>query len=418
MIIFIIFILAFFIMVFRDPLWGVLFYIASTILRFQDYIPSLSSLRIPLFIMICTLIIMLVKGKMRSKFDNKLKYLLLFVGLCCLSSIFSGQSFSKLFNFFLPKFFLSFMIYQVIDTEEQIKNFLVVFYLLLFYLAAMLFHSYYVGSNYFYYWIYERPYGRGFMEDPNELSLWMNSGFIFSIIFVMMFSKKIIHRCFFLGGGLLSGFGTVLCNSRSGMIGFILGTGLIYTISEKKHKIIVLILLAVMTAGILSHAGSRFWYRMDMIDGRDTSGKIEGSASERLNSWKNGIDLLFENPFFGVGALNIMNHNFRVTYDGLLEGRVLHSGVIEVMAENGILGSLLWYLMILLSIKDLLIYRFIKDVDGHHNMRMGSIIFLCCCAPLFVNSVFLSNQYNIFLFVLFGFSSAIKKYYLTIIHEL
>ncbi len=68
----------------------------------------------------------------------------------------------------------------------------------------------------------------------------------------------------------------------------------------------------------------------------------EASAYGRIEAWGLGIDLFEENPLFGVGYGNYIEHHFRTA----------HNSFVLCMAELGMFGFLAWTMLIYVSVKN------------------------------------------------------------------
>ena len=66
----------------------------------------------------------------------------------------------------------------------------------------------------------------------------------------------------------------------------------------------------------------------------------EASAMGRLWAWWDGLEMLKANPLFGVGSNNFMEHHVRVA----------HNTYIQIAAELGLTGYILWSTLLLLTL--------------------------------------------------------------------
>lgn len=357
----------------KDPYWGVIIYLAAYFFRFQEYVPQLEGISISIYIIGLTALFALFKGAFGNlKIDGKFIVLILFLFIINIAPIIQDYReglYEQLIGF--GCFYL--LITILVTNTEKLNKFVVAYYLLLVFLAITLFHSYYVGDNYYYYWHHERPFAQGPFENPTALVPMFVFGVIFSACFFNSADnkyKKILH---FLGLSFFL-YAIMLCASRSGIFQLIIAVGmLLLFLKNTKSKLFLFIILFILSGVIAQRAGTRFWARMAQFTGKTETGVYEPSAQERLNSWRRGIEIIKEYPFLGIGTYNITKHNFRRTYDGGLEGRVLHSGWLEIFAENGIIGGMLWILLIILSIKDLLAYRLINNSNKKKRKSVGLV---------------------------------------------
>ena len=403
---FIIFILITIPLTILNPFWGCVAYLANIFFRFQEYVPELAGVPLARYLLYYTFSVALFKGQFRLQdFGGKLIFLSLFVlyatGIPFLMGVYNLKN-----EEIIGKFLFVILIVMTVRDTDQVRLFFYSLFFILFFLSAILFHSYYFGNNYYFYWSHERPFGSGFIENPNSIVMWTNFGYVLSA-FLLIYNTKFRWRILFLISLFLSTFGIVICMSRSGVLQFLTATlFLLSFIGTKKQKIAAAMVILLIGGFVASKAGSRFWYRMSMISGQQENGEYEGSAAERLRSWQSGWEIFKNHPLTGVGAYNIKNYNFRRNQDGSLEGRSLHEGFIEMMAELGIIGMFLFLSVIFWSIIDLLRIQRPKGEKGDF-LFVSSRAMLCCCSIWAICNLFGSVQNSPFLYILFGYSTAL-----------
>jgi len=121
--------------------------------------------------------------------------------------------------------------------------------------------------------------------------------------------------------------------------------------------------LLVLAGGIAWKASARFHDRVEhtllALQGTDQS--IDAALSGRLEIWRTGIDMFMAHPVNGVGVRGFRyaypqyaaaNDRFVVTTEacGVGEGAChAHQLVLEVLAETGTLGLLLWLAAVVLA---------------------------------------------------------------------
>ena len=198
--------------------------------------------------------------------------------------------------------------------------------------------------------------------------VYSNKNVLSAVIFVklpfalwLILHKKGILR--FIGiTGLLAGFSSVfLLSTRTFYLGLIFLTLslLIYSFScyvktkNKKYLLFVLTYIAglVITFGISVFIQQSLFpkkndiYTQDVTERFNTIGTSDHSAGERLAAWKNSFTLIRENPFLGVGTgnwkiaelrlENLISPDYKYMYKN-------HNDFIEITAETGIIGGLIY----------------------------------------------------------------------------
>lgn len=410
---FIIFLAITLFLTFKDPYWGLLCYFASLFFSFQDYLPELTGFPIHALLLLLIFFTALFQGKFQHiRIDTKFKIICLYLFTIILSAIivngYYPEKSRQLFGYVL---YVYLMIAFIKDRQALIQ-FISVYYAMIIFLCIMLLHSWYVGDNYYYYWHNGQPFGQNFLEHPNVITFHLVWGIVMSLFFFFHYPQKYLKIIFACIAPLLT-FGITLCASRSGTLALILACFLVFIfLNNHKQRILLVFLTLVIASLVLQRAEGKFWNRMGYITGIDKeTGEYEGSAQERLDSWGRGYKIFKDHPLFGVGMFNIVKYNFRVNFDGTLEGRAIHGGYIEMFAENGIAGGSLWLALVFLSIRDLFGFRKLNKIKSrnYEEIIMVNKIFLCCLGTYLFHSITGSVQYSYFIFTVWGISSATRN---------
>lgn len=119
------------------------------------------------------------------------------------------------------------------------------------------------------------------------------------------------------------------------------------------------------------------------------------SAQNRVDMWREGYEMVQQNPVFGIGR-----GNFRFYTSKL----VAHNSAIEVMGETGIPGLFLWVSLHYLAFKGLLMYR-VGSYD-ERDKAYALALFLMLVGYL-ISSMFVTLEYGT-LYVVFGLCAAMN----------
>jgi O-antigen ligase len=130
----------------------------------------------------------------------------------------------------------------------------------------------------------------------------------------------------------------------------------------------------------------------------------DDSAQSRLTSWKIGLRIAAENPVFGIGVRN--SPLFTKAYGADMEGRTIHSQYIQLAADTGFIGMLLYVAVVGFSMWDL--QRVIRAAKGRgdpdsERAYFAAVGMQAALGTFVVGAVFLSceafePQYYMFLF--------------------
>lgn len=232
----------------------------------------------------------------------------------------------------------------------------------------------------------------GFFGDPNDLGMFLVMNFAFLGYF---FSEKgaLYKMLMPLIFGLLC-YGILMTGSRGTLLGA-LGVIFLYFLIKKAGA--KLLLFAIIMAPILATLLTKF-------GGMSSS---ESSANGRLEAWYSGILMLINNPIFGVGKGNFMDHHELVA----------HNSYIHVAGEMGVPGYSLWAGVITLTM--LASYRVIKEfsnwsdkditeetkIDYAAEVKINQTLFFSMLGFM-ITAFFLSRQFTLLLFIFLGMLTA------------
>jgi O-antigen ligase len=171
----------------------------------------------------------------------------------------------------------------------------------------------------------------GFMENPNDLAMNLIV-FMAPALMIVFRDKRLFRRLVAAGLVLVMAMAIVLTKSRAGFIGIgAMGLVVVYYAMRERPAIVFALLLAGLVATPLMPTS--FWDRMGSITNPDED--QTGSRQQRIQLFKQGLQVFVENPITGIGAGQFVN------YDGDMmveRWRVTHNVWLQVAAELGIFG--------------------------------------------------------------------------------
>ncbi len=120
-------------------------------------------------------------------------------------------------------------------------------------------------------------------------------------------------------------------------------------------------LVGIVLAGfVVLVAPSSYWTEVRSIQ---EEGSSKGTGRERVYTWGIGWHMFLENPVMGVGQGNFpwvfKKYEYEVTrsdepfHGRSVAGRMAHSIYFTMLPELGLIGTMLFFGMVLVSIKDL-----------------------------------------------------------------
>lgn len=219
----------------------------------------------------------------------------------------------------------------------------------------------------------------GFLNDPNDFA--QTIIVVLPWVFMRFAADASWARVLALGGPWVLMFVhvLVLTHSRGGLLGA--AAALLFFFRDRIGKKLSLLMAGAAVAAFM----------LGLVGGgeRGMTGK-EQSASERIDAWNEGIQMLKGNPVFGVGYDNFTEHHVRTA----------HNSFVLCFAELGLLGYFLWMGLIVLAFKALnRITDTLASTEDHARyavlLRTSMVGFLVC-------AWFLSRTFVPTLFILMG----------------
>ena len=344
--------------------------------RPQDVLP-IGALK-PGMIVIAVLSAFLVfSGKLRDAKSKQTRLLLLFIVLLGVFIPFAENNYfayraTETMVLFMP-FILSTII--CVNSIEYLKKLIFVLVLIMIYVSGYsLTHGGKGSGNYF--------------QDENDLSLYINMYLPFC--FFLFTAEKDKVKKIMCGIGLVVGIAAIIVSfSRGGLVGLICTAIIAWLYSPK--KLTSLALICVFGLAIYFYAGDAYWNRMATAKNTD-----EGTAAERIESWKSGWNMFLDNPL-GVGGNNFpvrfgeYQTNF---FNKVMWGRQAHSLWFTLLPELGIIGVLIYGSLLYCNIADINFMRKLKDSNlDLKYIHALSAAFLASIVGFCASGTFLSVLY-------------------------
>lgn len=270
------------------------------------------------------------------------RYFKLFLILLVLMTIHGPIAANNYSAFMLWRLMVSYLIFSLsfclfLDHFEKLRIFLTFMITILVLCAVIVIIT---GGN-------EYSGRSGFMTDKNDFAMAMNV--IIPISFFMALSNKGIKRIGFLMATVLFIVANVSSFSRGGFIGMTFVLLLCFWSMRSKMKAVV-ILLIVATAFVTFISKE---YESELLSITDQNIK-SGTGRDRIELWKVAWRIFRANPIIGVGQGNatFIFGDYQVDEEGKsawgrsISGKAIHSVYFTILAELGIIGMLIWVLMI------------------------------------------------------------------------
>lgn len=339
-----------FILILRNPYLGVFFFLFYSVLRPYDFFPFLRPLRLTMVIEILTLvswIVALIITRTKIKWSWFHTAFLVFLGIIGVTIITAANNYYAYETFqAMAVYFVMFMILSnVVDSLDRLRKLVWLLLLIHLYFALKGILTFVTGQHYI---ATTGQYtsgivASGFIGDENDFAMAINMMIPFA--FFGFFYLKGKAKLF--SGVLLVVFllAVISSFSRGGWVG--LGAIITYGLFNIRKKLAVVGLIVILAATALTFAPPEYWEEVSSVT--DTS---ESTASARLRFWDAGLRMFMDSPIIGVGAANGGIHMpayVRGFRDANTQwGRAFHGTWIQVLAELGALGMVVYLIMIVL----------------------------------------------------------------------
>lgn len=222
----------------------------------------------------------------------------------------------------------------------------------------------------------------GIFNDPNDLSLLIAVAMIICAHGIAETERGWLARGVWLAPLGLLAYAMTLTNSRGGFLALMAGVCILLgtRLGWKKGSLLV----PVVVAGMFS-----------MYAGRQTDVSTTGdTAQERIQIWSEGLALLRENPFFGIGYGNFDEE----------VGHVAHNSFVHAFAELGFFGGTLFTGAFFLAIWEM--WR-MRDKAGMEARTAGLRPYLLAITGAYaVGCYSLSRSYVVPTYMVLGMAAA------------
>ncbi len=248
----------------------------------------------------------------------------------------------------------------------------------------------------------ERAGGTGY--GPNEFAIAILP-FIAITFYMVLTEKSKPLKLILIGITSIIFFALITTVSRGGIIG--LGGMLLILTFKSKKKILTIIAACIMLVIFINTMPQNLRERFDktqvIANARGTGDGDIDSTTRRYYLAQAGWRIFLSHPLFGIGVGNYYYENRN--YAPVSAGRA-HNMYLEMMAELGIIGILLFLGIIFYTFKSL--SRIIKSKSTFRGYSKGFYIGL---AGFLVAGIFLHAQQDRVLWFLIFMSTALERIY-------
>jgi O-antigen ligase len=247
--------------------------------------------------------------------------------------------------------------------------------------------------------------------DPNDLAFFLTSLFPLSILF-MIGRDNILKKGLSILTMAMSVIIILLTGSRSGLLGLLCIAAVFFfqnsgAIKRSTKVFVMLVGLAVIGAYGYKINTERFSSLTNV-----TSDYNVTAEDGRLAIWKKGMLLVASNPVTGVGVNCFANAigNLRADLGEIPKWQAPHNSYVQVAAETGLIGFLLFLSLIKISLRNL---KFVltsdkKPAESSELKKIATAVRLAFVGSIIV-AFFVTEAYTIIFTLFFALSAVIRR---------
>lgn len=327
----------------KFPFLGLILYLITFVLRPGEMWPALAPLALERVIGLGVLITGMFLHKRRHgtlSLPNALpfKLMLAFLVVIIASLVVSLDEPATMdaIEFFAKLVVFYMLIHYTIDTRLKFDIFVAVFVLLILREAAMSFTDYYGGGSIYRMGI-QRAIGRGsFGSGANSLAATLVFAMPFLVSMWKIYKSTII-RLAVMGGLFLLILMTINTGSRGGLLAMLTVVGV--TVFHTRYRVITTIVAVCLLVG--------GWYLLpDQYKGRYATLVSDEDANDistgRVEIWENGMRMFSSHPILGIGSGAFIAANSSGDFGPPIDLNP-HSIYVQLLAEVGLIGFLVWF---------------------------------------------------------------------------
>jgi O-antigen ligase len=392
------------------PKWSfvlLVLYVSTEFIRPQDVVPVLGVIRPALLLAVALTFVWLRQWGIRAMFSDRL--IIYFGLLTLLVTAWVPFAVNNFWAFQTSKSLVMLLaatvvpIAFILQASGWRKKFFVFWMLAHLYIAAYAMTHAGRGSG-------------SFLRDENDmaLALCMALPYPYFIAQARSTTVKMKVLCWAMIIALLGGIAAT--TSRGGFVALLCVSAYILWIAKNKLRNIVIVILLGIVA--VQFVPAEYARRIETIT--DTE---NGSRNERLLSWRIGWEMFLDNPVVGVGPSNWPFHAGRVQMalpdyrpgDQVLAGRAAHSLWFTLLPELGVVGTvlfllILWEIMKRLKRSEKLLARLeAQPYAGLHEDLMLTFAMRASLVAYLAGGTFLSVLYHPHVPYLIGFVIALSR---------
>jgi probable O-glycosylation ligase (exosortase A-associated) len=408
-----VFLLAFLIGVFFDPYIGLLAFLVGALLHpVELFASSLRGLHLSRNLAFGVLLIWIFHTAVYRDFKiikTKQNYLIAAFGFILLISSLRYFNYSSYSLFeFIKLLVLYFLVVNLIKTRKQL-------WVMIWGLAILGAIACFIG-------LYQHAagigvsYGEGFIRirgtalDPNDyaMHLVILVPFVMGLLFI---SKNFIVRVGLFGILGLFILNVIYTYSRGGLVSlaFVLGASVLWFGFKFKKQLWAILGLGISFLIMVPFVPEKYIERAKTITDLN-----DPAITARLDTWKTGIEMMVDEPLRGIG-LGVFKYEYvtRAIVSGEVETKAAlfaHNAYIQIGAETGVIGLLIFILILAFSWFDLRSAERNFENNQESNLSCLALSIRIGLLGYMVSAMFLTQAFLTMLWIILPMAVVLKHF--------
>ena len=245
--------------------------------------------------------------------------------------------------------------------------------------------------------------------DPNDIA--MLFVIALPIIYFFMSSNKGLARLALFGSLIVVLFAFILTASRGGFVGIVVISLLILIKDNYRSWMARIMLMSILIFSFVLFAPDTYWERIETIG--DQADYNVQSDFGRKTLWLRGLGFMMENPLTGVGVgafTTAIGHTYGQGVPGF-RWQEAHNAFVQIGAELGVAGFILFILLIVSSMR---LLRRMRAKYAHSQEDFKNHLWLTTALEIslwgyVVTAMFLSAAYSPMFYFLIALCCVLAK---------
>lgn len=295
-------------------------------------------------------------------------------------------------------FILLWLAPQLLDTPARQHSFMLMFIVFCVISSITIFQGYFADSQRIALQDYLSARQDGLLGGANTAARYFTIATLFAFHLWFVSDKKFLPRSFLITSVIILVIGVFWTYSRSAMLLLIIASGLFMFLYPNNRSLIAFVLLFIFLI-IVIVLPKEILGRFNAI-----SGSVQNETDTvglRYDLWKNAIRMWLDYPLYGIGIgqfrYNVRHYQLFDRQGHPMPNVGAHNMYLQVLAENGIVGFMLFMIPIGMAL-----FRFWRH-ENYSDLPLARVWLIVLCI-LLLGGITKHDSYEKFLWFILGMS--------------